>query len=206
MLRAKSTFDASYNRVLNIHELYKHLVSSLHFRHENVSDLLRSEIVYIISAFDKFIHDVVRIGMLETFNLQRTSTASYNNFPISLLQMQSIISPALSINPYNIFENIIIDSHKHLSFQDPDKITQILSLIWNETHKWQKISAILFIDERVLKIELRNIVIRRNQIVHEGDIDMFTSQIQDIRENDVYNSVEFIKKLTDAIYALIGIP
>jgi hypothetical protein len=144
--------------------------------------------------------------MLETFNLQRTSTASYNNFPISLLQMQSIISPALNINPYNIFENIIIDNHKHLSFQDPDKITQILSLIWNETHKWQKISTILFIDERVLKIELRNIVIRRNQIVHEGDIDMFTSQIQDIRENDVYNSVEFIKKLTDAIYALISIP
>jgi len=206
MLRAKSVFDNSFTRVLNIHDLYRHLVHEQHFQSEFLSDMLRSEIVYIISAFDKFIHDIVKDGILETYNSLRVPTPAFNNFPINLSQMDSIVNPMPTISPIDILENIIIENHKHLSFQDPDKISQALSLVWLENHKWQKIADHLSMNQNALKIELKNIVIRRNQIVHEADIDLFTNDIQVINESDVSNSVNFIKSLSDAIYNLIRLP
>lgn len=203
MLVAKNHFDTSFNRVREIHALYKHLKNDLHFNSSFLDDLLRSEIVYIISALDKFIHDIVRIGILESQNGLRPVTPSLNNFPISFSQLNLITSPIPSININQVIENTIIENHKHLSFQDPEKITQALSLIWNENHKWNKISAFLGINEQNLKVELKNIVIRRNQIVHEADLNLFTNSIQSIDEIDVENSVNFINNLVNSIYTLV---
>ncbi|MCT3692603.1 hypothetical protein HZP84_12360 [Elizabethkingia anophelis] len=205
MLRAKNLFDDSYRRILGLHELYNYLTRQ-NYNADFVSDILRSEIVNIVSAFDKLMHDLIKEGILETFNNLRSATPSYHKFPINIFQMQAIISPTPTSDPNEILGNIIIDNHKHLSFQDPDKITQALSLIWNETHKWQKVAKSLSIDESSLKVELRNIIIRRNQIVHEADIDLFTGNIQPINSIDVSNSVNFIYKLGIAIYNLVKLP
>jgi len=40
-------------------------------------DLLRSQVVYAVSAFDKLIHDLVRIGMVQIFSGARPATAKY---------------------------------------------------------------------------------------------------------------------------------
>ena len=109
-------------------------------------------------------------------------------------------------SPIEILEDIVVDNHKHLSFQDPEKISQVLSLIWHETHKWHRIANSLLTDENSLKIELKNIVIRRNQIVHEADVDLFTGSIQSINSTDVLNSVNFIYNLGIAIYSIVKLP
>jgi hypothetical protein len=205
MLRAKQQFDESFLRVTNIHSLYKHLKNDLHFQSNFLDDLLRSEIVYIISALDKFIHDIVRVGILESQNGFRPTTPALNNFSINMAQMNLILHPTTSTNINSILENVIIENHKHLSFQDPDKISQALSLIWLENYKWQKIAALLGMNESNVKIELRNIVIRRNQIVHEADLDLFTNTIQNIMESDVENSINFVNNLVNTIYSLVKI-
>lgn len=204
MLRAKNHFDNSVIRVKEIHSLFKHLKDDLHFNSSFLDDLLRSEIVYIVSALDKFIHDIVRVGILESYNGLRPITNSLNNFTINFYQMNLIMDPLHLYNVSQILENIIIENHKHLSFQDPDKITYALSLIWNETHKWQKISQLMGMSENNLKIELKNIIIRRNQIVHEADLNLFSNSTQDILEEDVENSVNFISRLVDSIHILIN--
>lgn len=203
MLRAKEQFDKSFLRVTNIHALYKHLKYDLHFQSHFLDDLLRSEIVYIVSALDKFIHDIVKVGILESHNGLRPTTPALNNFSINMAQMNSILHPTTTTNINEILENIIIENHKHLSFQDPDKITQALSLIWLENHKWQRIANSLGLIENNVKIELRNIVIRRNQIVHEADLDLFTNTMQNIVESDVENSTNFINNLVNIIYSLV---
>lgn len=203
MLKAKEIFDESYKRVQNMHALYKYLLDDQHFQPAVLSDMLRSEIAFIVSAFDKFIHDVVKIGILEIFNGTRVNTASFDSYPINMSQMHSIISPSPTSDPTSILENIIVANQKHLSYQDPDKIAQALSLVWTEEHKWQKIATEMATDQKPLKIELKNIVLRRNQIVHEADIDLFTNDLQTINEVDVVKSVDFIKNLTDSIYNLI---
>ena len=202
MLRAKQIFDKGINRVRNIDSLFVHLTTILGFNPSDVSDLLRSEIVYSLSSFDRLIHDLVKAGMVDSFNGIRTPTNAYKNFSISLNQFD-VINKA-SVPPAEfIFEQTVASSHKHLSFQDPDKVAEALSLIWHENHKWQKIAGVLKMTQNDLKTELKNIVIRRNQIVHEGDFDLFTGDIQPITHSDAQQSVDFINNLGNTIYNLV---
>lgn len=109
MLNAKKSFDSAIIRIRNIHGLYNHLTTYLHYTEETVADILRSEIVYAISAFDKFIHDIVKQGILETYNTLRPATNTYKNFPICMEQMQCILNPQPPANPSQILENIVIN-------------------------------------------------------------------------------------------------
>ena len=203
MHRAKSRFDDAILRVRNLDSLYIHLTTTLHFPANDVSDILRSELVYVISAFDKFMHDIIKQGMLDTFLGHRVATPTYKNFTINLSQLEAIKNATTFPSPVDIFEGIIIQSHSYLSFQDHEKLTPALSLIWLENHKWQRIATCMGKTENDVKVELKNIVIRRNQIVHEGDLDSSTGTLQNIRHVDTVNSVDFIERLGNCIYSLV---
>lgn len=204
MLRAYNEFKDSISRIRQMDAMYLHLINGLHFNHKDVDDLLRNEIVRAISALDRFIHDVVRIGMLKTFLGQRPPTSSYLNFSITLHQLNQINTASAILNSVTTFEATVVNAHKHLAFQEPEKITNALSLIWNEPYKWQQIALQMGLSERDVKIKLKNIVIRRNQIVHEADKDLSTNELQPIRHDDVKNSVDFIESLVEKINALVA--
>lgn len=204
MVRTKERFQAGILRIRKIHTLHFHLIDNIRIQESEISHILRSEIMYVVSCFDKLIHDLVRQGMVETFLKLRNQTNSYKNFSISLEQ-QNLISNSSSFPPPQvIFENIISDRHKHLSFQDPNKVVEALSLIWTEPHKWQKIAIEMGLNENDVRVELRNIVIRRNQIVHESDVNLLTHNLESISSNDTTKSVDFIEKLGLTIYNLVA--
>jgi hypothetical protein len=140
----------------------------------SLDDLLRSKIVYSVSAFDKLIHDLVRIGMVEIFVGKRAPTPKYNNEPISLLSAQ-LLSSAITPPPEVVFDQIIQAKHKILAFQDPDKVADALSFIWTEQQKWQCIAAAINMQAATLRTTLKLIVSRRNAIVHEADMDPTTN-------------------------------
>lgn len=152
----------------------------------DASDLLRWQYVLAVSALDKYMHDIVRIGMIEEFQGIRTETAKYLDFKINLSVLSLIKN---SPTPEVDFSNEIIRQHSFLVFQDPDKISDALSLIWDEPHKWKKISSNMttIISENDLKTKLKNIVIRRNQIVHQCDCLSIQSPLQQqiISKSDV---------------------
>lgn len=198
MNNAMNVFNSLINQCSSIMGIYEYLESN------NVpidsSDLLRWQIVLAVSALDKFVHDVVRIGMVEEFNGIRPETPKYKNIKINLSTLSAIKN---SSNPEIEFSNEIVRQHSFLAFQDPDKISDALSFIWDETHKWQKISLYMAtpISENDLKIKLKNIVIRRNQMVHEGDClsTQIPLQQQSISKSDTMDVINFIKELVNAI-------
>lgn len=166
------------------------------------SDLLRWQWAQSVSALDKLIHDLVRIGMVQTYQGLRSPTAKYRLFAIdmdSVSQMQQ--APLYAIK---IFEAKIVNKLSYQSFQEPEKISDGLSLIWDEANKWKKISASLGLDEKYLKIKLKNISIRRNQIVHEGDYSNALLQRQAIAHSDASDVVDFIFSLGTAIFNLVN--
>ena len=167
----------------------------------DASDLLRWQWVLSISAFDKFIHDIVRIGMVDEFLGKRPETAKFKTFHITMPLFSSIKN---SPSPELLFEREIIRQHQMSSFQAPDKVSDALSYIWNEDHKWYVISSNMkrSVDEKALRLTLNNIVIRRNQIVHEGDCvtAMFPMKQQVISEVDTNDVISFISELAEAIY------
>ncbi|SEN25035.1 hypothetical protein SAMN05192574_102908 [Mucilaginibacter gossypiicola] len=202
MLSAKRQFDESMSRVNELDSLFTHLNTTLRFPSASISDLLRSEVVYSVSALDKLIHELVKEGMVEIFLLRRPRTSAYSKFPLTLDIVNNINLGV--IPPELVFARHISESHRHLSFQDPDKISSILPLIWAEPHKWQTIALAMGLTEADVKTKLKNIVIRRNQIVHESDLDLSTGDIQPISQTDVRDIVQFIVLLGNTIFSLVA--
>jgi RiboL-PSP-HEPN len=207
MYKAFEQFKNNIKSIRELEALHYHLVTELRLPND-LSDILRSQLVYAVSAFDKLIHELVRIGMIQSFLGLRTKTLKFNSFSISLetynkIQQVSKLAEITEQNPEYFFEQEIISKHKHLSFQDPEKIADALSLIWEEKQKWQKIAISLNASDDYIKKRLKSIISRRNQIVHEADIDIQTNLRNSIDENDAKEVVSFIFTLSETIFDLV---
>ncbi|OMP67062.1 HEPN domain-containing protein [Domibacillus epiphyticus] len=161
---------------------------------EALDDLLRWQWIQAVSALDKYIHDIVKKGLIHTFNKELPPTKSYSNFliPIAVIQESS--------DPLSSFEQFVIKKLAFQSYQTPDKITEALSLIWPEEHKWQKIADALNDDQKVIKNTLNLIAQRRNQIVHQGDYPSDKLEKEKIALNESEWVIDFIENLVHAIH------
>jgi len=188
----------------------KHLTSLYEYLESNIKsplsfdDLLRSQIVYSVSAFDKLIHDVIRIGMVEIFMGQRNPTPQYLAESISILVYNELIDATVPPKEY-IFEQAIIRKLKIIAYQDPKKVAEGLSYIWDEKQKWQKIAMKMAMDDKTAKTTLKLIVDRRNVIVHEADIDPLTNKKYSISKSDCKSVTDFISKCGEEIVGLVNL-
>ena len=162
------------------------------------SDILRWQLAQTVSALDKLVHDLVRVGMLEIYQGRRDSTAKFESFGITLDILNNIKSNPSQEISYIEKQIFMVNGFK--AFQDPDKISESLALIWKENHKWEKIAAVLGDNPTTVRSQLKNIVIRRNQIVHEGDYNGYLTTREGIDESDVTSVLSFIEKLGEAIF------
>lgn len=166
MLFTYKKFEKLVEDTKNVHTLYEYIENVMKAPFD-YSDLLRWQWIQCVSAFDKLIHDLVRIGMIEVFQGQRIATAKFNTFSLGYKSYNDMLNNP--IQRVQIFEQKIILKHSYLAFQHPDKVADALSYIWNENDKWLKIANKVGIDKNACLIKLKNIVSRRNQIVYEGD-------------------------------------
>jgi hypothetical protein len=132
----------------------------------DTTDVLRAAMVLAVSAFDHFVHDITRKGMLEIAAGKRTPTDAYLRFQVSLRSMDVLRTST----GWSWLDEEIRDRHGWLSFQDPDKLADALR---NVTAKkiWPEVGRKLGIPARDAKAQLRLIIDRRNKIAHEADMD-----------------------------------
>jgi hypothetical protein len=201
MYRALTLFRANIEDAKNLTALYEYLENSI-TSPLSFEDLLRAQIVYSVSAFDKLIHDVIRIGMLEIFDNRRPSTPKYLTESISILTYNELISATIPPKEY-IFEQAIFKKLKTFSYQEPSKVAEGLSYIWEEKQKWQKISLRMNMDEKTVKTTLKLIADRRNSIVHEADIDPTTNQKYSINKAECEFITNFLSICGEAIVNLV---
>ncbi|TKJ96697.1 hypothetical protein PlfCFBP13513_14795 [Plantibacter flavus] len=142
----------------------------------DLSDLYRAAYMQGVSAFDHFIHEEVRVRMLEWHGRpQSTWPAGFATFkiPISSTHQAGRSVPDAAVR----FEAEIRSQHGHLSFQHPDKVAAACRLVSN-TEIWQTIATALgtkkqgkLSPSQVAKKDWGLIIDRRNLIVHEADLD-----------------------------------
>jgi hypothetical protein len=101
------------------------------------------------------------------------------------------------------FEEIIREKLSLLSFQDPQKIGDGLSYIWDEKQKWKKIALSLGISDKAAKLQQRLIVSRRNAIVHEADLNSVTNKKQAITSAEARESCDFLLAVGNRICDLV---
>lgn len=116
-------------------------------------ELLRAEIVAVVSAFDTYIHDIVRLGLKCQYQ-NSVSNPYITNF-----------TNKHSISSLENFEMKIREVHSYKTFQAPKKISEALEMI-TINNIWTKIKPNIPDVETILQL----IIERRNKIAHESDI------------------------------------
>ena len=189
---------ASVRELATLHDyLCANLKSPMTF-----DDLLRFQIVYSVSALDKLIHDLVRIGMVQIFVGMRPATSKYLTERISMSAYANLTSATIPPKEY-YFEQEIISKLGIVAYQSPDNIADGLSYIWDEKHKWQRIAAAMAITENQARTQLKLIVDRRNKIAHEADVDITSGGKFAISKSDCEPTVLFIERCGEEIVKLV---
>lgn len=200
MQAAFNQFSASMVRVRNLRGIFSFL-STQTTNVLDLSDLLRNELVMAVSALDLYIHEVVRLGMLDAHAGNRTRTTTFLRFPITLDSFFQNTSNAVS----NVWlENEIRTRHSYQSFQTPDKIAEAIKLI-SDVPLWNEVGLTLGLPTNDVRRELSLIVDRRNKIAHEADLNptSFTNELWPIDEMLVDNAVNFIEQVGAAIHSVV---
>lgn len=201
MHNAQLVFQKNIKQANDLGTIYDHLIDIVQIR-EPFDDLLRYQLVYAVSAFDKLIHDLIRIGMVQIFEGSRPHTPKYSNEGIALQHLTDL-APGATPPPGVKFEELIRGKLSILSFQDPAKVSDGLSFIWLEAQKWQAIGNKVGLSDNDAKRNLKLIATRRNAIVHEADLDPITSIKQPITRTESAEAASYLLALGNAISELV---
>lgn len=165
MQTAIDQFRVNVGHVRNIQAL--HLAfGSLTTHAIDLSDILRAQIVMIVSALDHYVHEATRIGMLEALDGTRARTPAFQRFTVSLDSALQI--PKAANN--NWLDAEIRLRHSFLAFQQPDKVADAIRLI-SPIELWNDVGTALGKSAKDVKTQLQLLVDRRNKIAHEADMD-----------------------------------
>lgn len=163
----------------------------------DVSDLLRSQIVLAVSALDHFVHELVRLGMIEIAQGARAKTDGYLCFQMPVTAIES----ALSGIPHTIWVGETVrEKHAWQSFQNPDKIADAIRLI-SAIKLWEEVGLQLHMAAQDVKTQLKLVVDRRNKIAHEADIDPANPGFRwTINSSLVNDTIDFVERVGESIY------
>ena len=166
----------------------------------DLSDILRAAVVLAVSAFDHYIHEIVRVRMLEVQAGRRLPTQSFSNFRVSMASVDEALNFP---SDNNWLENEIRLNHGWQSFQRPDNAARAVSLI-SSIPLWDAVASKLGRNTGDVKRQLELIVDRRNKIAHEADSDPTSPGSRwPIDETLVETAVAFLEDIVTAIDALV---
>lgn len=200
MQTAIDQFRLNIERVRNLGTMYKVLRAQT-TEVLDLSDILRAELVMAVSALDYYIHEIVRLGMLEAYSGNRIQTPAFLRFQVTLeAALQGISAPKSD----SWLETQIRTRHSYQSFQHPDNIANAVRLI-SDVQLWNEVGKHLGMDSQDVKQELITIVDRRNKIAHEADMDAsFPGKRWPINDVMVDDAINFIEQIAEAIYTVIS--
>ena len=199
MQTAIDQFRRNIQRVRNLGAIYQAL-SAQTTQALDLSDLLRSELVMAVSTLDHYIHELVRLGMLEAYQGNRVQTDAFLRFQITL---SGALEALNAQGNDGWLEDQIRTSHSYRSFQTPDNITDAVRLV-SGVQLWDSVATQMGAPPQNIRAQLRLIVNRRNQIAHEADIDpSLGGRLWPIDFTGADEAVTFTERLAEAIYAVV---
>ena len=153
-----------------------------------------------VSALDHYIHEIVRIGMLEVYRGTRSETSAFLRFQISLESVRQAVSAPASDN---WLDNEILQRHSWRSFQQADHIADATRLI-SDIRLWEQVSNHLGMPAQDIRQQLNLIADRRNKIVHEADMDPTPYDTRwPIDAVLVDDAINFIEQIAETIHDLL---
>lgn len=165
----------------------------------DVTDIHRASLVLGVSALDYFVHEFVRLGMLEVHRGKRPATEASLSFKIPIIAVRTGFA---DLTKDDWLDEAVRETHSWQSFQHPDKIADAIRLV-TAVKLWQQVATEIGSDVPAVKARLIVIVDRRNKIAHEADMDPTNPGNQwPISAALVKDALDFIDRVVQAIYKL----
>jgi len=195
MQEAINQFVANVARVRDLGALVDTLESQT-TKALDLSDILRAELVLSVSALDHYVHEVVRLGMIESYRGTRQKTQQFLDFQVSLSSALAAVSGGEAW-----IDNEVRVRNGYRSFQTPDNIASAIRLI-SGIRLWDQVAQIMGRPAREIRDTLSVVVDRRNKIAHEADMNPSPYvQRYPIDKHEVSAAVDFIERVVMAIHA-----
>lgn len=162
----------------------------------DLSDVLRASLVLAVSALDHFVHEFVRLGMLEVHRGNRPTTDAYLSFSVPMSAAREAIADT---GRDDWLDQAIREAHNWQSFQHPDKIADAVRLM-SDVKLWEQVAPELGMTGKTVKTQLSAIVDRRNKVAHEADMDPTNPGDRwPINEILVRDAIDFVERVAQAI-------
>jgi len=168
----------------------------------DINGLLRTQLVFVVSALDQYIHQVVITEVKNILILRTLSPISFSKLLIGLDSLNLLLD-TLDINDMlPIIEKDISIKLGWKSFQQPDKINEALRMVC-DCNIWDGVSALLHRTNKEIKEQLSLIVKRRDCIAHEADFDIANQCQYPINEQMTKEAVNFIITIVFMIDSIV---
>lgn len=185
----------------NLHQA-RHVCShsALHaLQHPNSlipDELLRASLVSGVSALDHYIHELVRVLMIETALGKRPQTPAFGRFSTTVsLTMRA----AQGTRPEQWMDEAVRQQHSYQTFQQPARIADAVRLVWSGK-LWETVASQLGKSSSTIVEELKLVVLRRNCIVHEADRNPLPPHDRwPISQHDVISALQTIDQIVSTI-------
>lgn len=202
MLRAILLFRRNRERILDLGAVYDLWMGQAPLLQKQLDEILRAQLVLTISAFDTFIHDCVRIGIVRKFLANGVINNNLSKYSIPFEDLLIINSLQSNNDKANYLDSVIKKINSKDSYQSPASVEFALGLL-GIGNLWSKLSLTMGMPANDIKLELSNIVNRRNKIAHESDLNVLGVSLNPITKADVTRVLHFIYELALSIYKLL---
>lgn len=168
-------------------------------------DMCRAALVMAVSALDSYMHWRVYQQISEV-RATKSVPGSYSKILVPITELTTLANAMVAnrskIRPWAKVKNTIQKKLLTETFQSFDQVSNAMSLA-GITEGWKKVSAELGVTSPEIKKRLNQIVIRRNHIVHEGDI-MRKSKPRKVELNKItldqtISDIDWLNELINAI-------
>lgn len=158
------------------------------------TDLLRSAVMISVSAFDLFLHEIIRIEVRE--RVENGIRIENIRVPISAV----VCRPE---DQSTIIDECLALDNSYKSFVSPDKFAECMKPFLSRP--WDDVATLRGEDAESLKRTLRSVVDLRNRIAHEADLNPNYAGIEmwPIYQQDVADIIDFIESLSESIAAVL---
>jgi len=185
-----SRFGATISQVDNLLAIHYYLQSAPVT--EVTDNILRASLTIMVSAIDTSVHELIISAIMYEIK-ENKSIFKINNIRVGELASKE---PDKDTR-IRLIESDLRRQFSKESFQSSRQIENSLAQI-GITKIWTKLASTLGQPAEDIKIKLDLLVRRRNQIVHEGDLDHLHS-IREIARSDIDEALIFTKALVVGI-------
>jgi len=166
-------------------------------------NILRSQIVFLESALDFYIHEISKIAMKNMLEGHWKKSDQYRNFKVPMSCLEKALDDDETSDWFLEHINSAYSESVFLGFEKfRDQINTLgiacSSVLENAFSEQGHQEACIRYGKKII----RDLYTRRNQIAHQSDREHRTAEIANIEEADVRISIENVKRIIEAIHII----